>query len=98
MGIVRCTHMGIGRIVLVGRFIIECSPDGWTGTDLGLGLKIVVLPLNALMLNDNFASDAKAQSSEEVAGFKYMLYFITIFYFYITILVIQQFNIIQHST
>jgi hypothetical protein len=47
--------MGIGRIVLVGRFIIECSPDGWTGTDLGLGLKIVVLPLNALMLKDNFA-------------------------------------------
>jgi hypothetical protein len=47
--------MGIGRIVLVGRFIIECSPDGWTGTDLGLGLKIVVLPLNALMLNDSFA-------------------------------------------
>jgi hypothetical protein len=85
MGIVRCTHMGIGRIVLVGRFIIECSPDGCTGTDLGLGLKIVVLPLNALMLKDNFASDAKAQSSEGVAGFKYMLYFITIFYFYITI-------------
>lgn len=70
--------MGIGRIVLVGRFIIECSPDGWTGTDLGLGLKIVGLPL---MLKDNFASDAKSQSSEEVAGFKCMLYFITTLYF-----------------
>jgi hypothetical protein len=84
MGIVTCnpsSHMGIGRIVLVGRFIIECSPDGWTGTDLGLGLKIVVLPLNALMLKDNFASDAKSQSSEEVAGFKCMLYFITTLYF-----------------
>jgi len=57
MAIVRCnpiSYMGIGRIVLVGRFIIECSPDGCTGTDLGLGLNIVVLPLNALMLKDNF--------------------------------------------
>ena len=57
MAILRCnpiSYMGIGRIVLVGRFIIECSPDGWTGTDLGLGLNIVVLPLNALMLKDNF--------------------------------------------
>jgi len=48
--------MGIGRVVLVGRVINEGSPDGCTGTgtDLGLGLKIVVLPLNALMLKDSF--------------------------------------------
>jgi len=43
---------------------------GWTGTDLGLGLKLVVLPLNALMLKDNFA---EGHSMQTESGFKDIL-------------------------
>ena len=50
--------------------------------DLGVGfrqrLKLVVLPLNALMRNDNLDS----ASTQEKSGFKGILYFYEIFYFY----------------
>ena len=67
MGLIMCWVInGIGN-----------SWRGWTGTVFGVGfgqrLKLVVLPLNAWMLMDAFASDAKARSSEEVSGFKFML-------------------------
>jgi hypothetical protein len=57
----------MGRVELNGR-----SPRGWTGTDLGLGLKLVlaVLPLNAVMLKHNFA---EGHSMQTESGFKDIL-------------------------
>jgi hypothetical protein len=53
---------------------IGSSPRGWTGTVLGVGrgqrLKWVVLPLNALMLKDNFAEGPSMQTE---SGFKDIL-------------------------
>jgi hypothetical protein len=64
----------IGIIVLGGRVErMGSSPRGWTGTDtndLGLGLKLVVLPLNALMVKDNFAEGPSMQTE---SGFKDIL-------------------------
>jgi hypothetical protein len=61
----------IGLIAPISRFELNgSSPRGWTGTDLGLGLKLVVLPLNALMLKDNFA---EGPSMQTVSGFKDIL-------------------------
>jgi len=64
-------YIGIGLIAPLGRVELNGrSTRGWTGTDLVLGLKLVVLPLNALMLKDNFA---EGHSMQTESGFKDIL-------------------------
>jgi len=70
----------MGLIIPAVRFLLNPLKDGlvvgWTGRDFGAGprLKLVVLPLNALMFRENFAegcSEAKDASLE--FGFKLIL-------------------------
>jgi len=49
------------------------------GNDLGHGLKFVVLPLNALMLNDNFA---EGRSMQAESGFKDIVYVMLTYYIF----------------
>jgi len=85
MGIIRCkqkSYIGIGLIVLIFEYT-GASPCGCTGVndwvnDLGHGLNFVVLPLNALMLNDNFA---EGHSMQAESGVKDIVYFTITLYF-----------------
>jgi hypothetical protein len=87
MGIIRCkqkSYIGISLIGLIFEYT-GASPCGCTGVndwgnDLGHGLKFVVLPLNALMLNDNLAEGRSMQTESGVKDIVYA-YFTIILYF-----------------